>query len=147
MFGIKTLLKRQVRTSKALRRNWRILRDTYGQHRSLWREQCLDANGNYVPWFTYPAIEYLNQLDLSHMRVLEFGSGFSTLYWAKRTKHVTSVEDSKSWYERMKKEMPANANYIPAPTHDDIVRAATEVEGPFDLIVNDGLYRYDCAVA
>jgi hypothetical protein len=100
-----------------------------------------------VPWFTYPAIEYLNQLDLSHMRVLEFGSGASTLYWARRTKHVVSIEDSKSWYERMKPRLPSNVDYVNAPTRDDIVHTATELTSQFDLIINDGLYRYDCAVA
>ena len=147
MFGIKTRLKRLLRTRKGLRMTRRILADDYGQRRSFDAEQCLDAKGNPVPWFTYPAIEYLNQIDLSHMRVLEFGSGFSTLYWARRTKSVVSIEDNKSWYERMKPKLPGNVTYIHAPTHDDIVRAASELQQEFDLIINDGLYRYDCAVA
>ena len=147
MFGIKTRVVRYFRATSAFRQNCRILRDQYGQRKSLWHEQCLDAEGNYLPWFTYPAIEYLNQLDLSDFRVLEFGSGCSTLYWARRTKEVVSIEDSKSWYERMAPRLPDNVRYIHAPTHDDIVRAASEVEGPFDIIVNDGIYRYDVAVA
>lgn len=147
MFGIKTRLKRYWNLRRVLARNWRTFRDEYGQRRALWEEQCVDREGNPVPWFTYPAIEYLNQLDLSHMRVLEFGSGGSTLYWARRAASVVSVEDSKSWYERMRLRMPQGVRYIHAPTQEDIVRTATEVEGPFDLIVNDGLYRYDCARA
>jgi hypothetical protein len=147
MFGIKTRLKRYFRTSRALKRNWHILRDEYGARRSFWNEQCLDGRGNHVPWFTYPAIEYLNQLDLSDMRVLEFGSGFSTLYWARRTKSVLSIEDNKAWYEKIKPQLPANVRYVHAPTHDDIVRTAAGLDDRFDLIVNDGLYRYDCAVA
>jgi hypothetical protein len=147
MFGIKTRLVRYIRTKSTLRRNCRILRDTYGQRKSLWNEQCLDSSGNYVPWFTYPAIEYLNQLDLTGLRVLEFGSGCSTLYWARRAGSVVSIEDSKSWYEHMTPRLPENVQYIHAPTQDDIVRAASEAAGPFDIIVNDGVYRYDCALA
>lgn len=147
MFGIKTRLMRWWRTRQTLQRNWRIFRDTYGQLRSLRSESCLDAQGNTVPWFTYPAIEYLNQIDLSGIRVLEFGSGNSTLYWARRAAKVVSVEDSKSWYERMAPKMPSNVEYILAATRDAIVAAAERQAGPFDLIVNDGVYRYDCAVA
>ena len=146
MFGIKTRLTRYLRTTAALRKNNRILRDDYGQRKSLWKGQCLDGAGNYVPWFTYPAIEYLNQLDLSHMRVLEFGSGYSTLYWARRTKQVTSIEDNKGWYKRIKQELPKNVEYIHAGSQDEIIKAAAALAGPFDLIVNDGVYRYDCAV-
>jgi hypothetical protein len=147
LFGIKTRLKKMLRTRRGLRTNHRILSKDYGAARSFWNEQCLDGQGKPVPWFTYPAIEYLNQLDLSHMRVLEFGSGASTLYWARRTKHVVSIEDSKSWYERMKPQLPSNVDYINAPTQEEIVRAATELTSQFDLIINDGVYRYDCAVA
>ena len=147
MFGIKTRLQKMLRTRRGLRTNQRILSEDYGARRSFWNEQCLDARGNPVPWFTYPAIEYLNQLDLSHMRVLEFGSGFSTQYWARRTKHVVSIEDNKSWYERMKPKLPSNVEYLLAPTRDDIVRTASELGREFDLIINDGVYRYDCAVA
>lgn len=147
MFGIKTRVLRWWNARRTLRANLRILRDTYGQRASLMRDACLDGEGNHVPWFTYPAIEYLNQIDLSGMRVLEFGSGYSTLYWGRRTASVVSVEDSKSWYERMSPRMPANVNYILAPTQEQIIEAARKVEGKFDLIVNDGVYRYDCALA
>jgi hypothetical protein len=147
MFGIKTRFVRFVRTQVALRHNCRILRDVYGQRRSLWNDECLDAAGNLVPWFTYPAIEYLNQLDLSDLRVLEFGSGCSTLYWARRAREIVSIEDNRSWYERTKPRLPGNVDYIHAPTRDEIVRAAAALTGPFDIVVNDGVYRYDCALA
>lgn len=147
MFGIKTRFMRWWRARRTLHHNWRILRDEYGQHNSLMHEACLDSKGNHVPWFTYPAIEYLNQIDLSGMRVLEFGSGYSTLYWARRAGKVVSIEDSKSWYERMSARMPNNVEYILAPSREEIVATAVRQEGKFDLIVNDGVYRYDCAQA
>ena len=147
MFGIKTRLTRLLRTRQGLARNARILRNDYGQRKSFWNNQCLDGKGNFVPWFTYPAIEYLNQLDLSHMRVLEYGSGFSTLYWAQRTRHVTSIEDSKSWYEQMQGKMAKNVNYVLAQTEEEYVAAVDKLDGPFDLIVNDGIYRLRCAHA
>src|SRR3954469_11247374 len=124
MFGIKTKFKRYIRTKRALGRHCRILADSYAQRKSLWTEQCLDGQGNHVPWFTYPAIEYLNQLDLSGKRVLEFGSGFSTLYWAKRCGHVVSIESSKSWFEKMGPKLPKNVEYVLAETMEEMVKAA-----------------------
>jgi hypothetical protein len=47
----------------------------------------------------------------------------------------------------MKPRLPSNVEYVLAETMDDMVKAAQTLPGQFDLIVNDGLYRYDCAVA
>jgi hypothetical protein len=114
---------------------------------SMRKMLSVDRNGNPLPWFTYPAIEYLNQLDFTGKRIFEFGSGNSTLYWASRAKHVVAVEEDKVWYERLKPRMPANVEYIFTETRADYIDSVTRQEGVFDIIVNDGIYRYDCAVA
>ena len=147
MFGIKTRLQRYYRSKRAVGTNCRILRDDYGQWKSFWNSKCLDKDGNAVPWFTYPAIEYIKQLDLSDKRVLEYGSGFSTIFWAKRTKAVGSIEDDKSWYETLKPQLPANVNYIRVENQEEYVAAATKLDGQFDIIINDGIYRTSCAKA
>ena len=33
--------------------------------RSIDEKVCLDRDGNPIPWYTYPAIEYLSQFDYS----------------------------------------------------------------------------------
>ncbi len=147
MFGIKTRLQRLYRTKKAVATNYKILRDDYGQWKSFWNSKCLDKDGIIVPWFTYPAIEYIKQLDLSDKRVLEYGSGYSTIFWANRTKGVVAIEDDKSWYEKLKPQMPTNVNYIRVENKEEYVAAVSKVEGEFDIIINDGIYRYDCAMA
>ena len=48
-------------------------------------------DGRPVPWMTYPAICYLEQLDFSQKRVFEYGCGSSTAYWAKRALRTISV--------------------------------------------------------
>ena len=147
MFGIKTRLQRFYRTKKSIGKNYSILRDEYGQWNSFWNSKCLDKDGNFVPWFTYPAIEYIKQLDLSDKRVLEYGSGFSTMFWAKRTKSVVSIEDDKAWYEKLKPQLPANVNYIHVNNEQEYVGAVAKLEGQFDIIINDGIYRLSCAKA
>jgi hypothetical protein len=147
MFGIKTRLQRFYRTRKSIAKNYSILRNEYAQWNCFWNSKCLDKDGNYVPWFTYPAIEYIKQLDLSDKRVLEYGSGFSTMFWAKRARSVVSIEDNNGWYEQLKPQLPVNVDYLYVKDQAEYVGAVEKLESQFDIIVNDGIYRLSCAKA
>ncbi len=50
------------------------------------------------PWVTYPALAWLDRAVTPDMRVFEFGSGGSTLYFAERTAEVFSVEHDPEWH-------------------------------------------------
>ena len=63
----------------------------YGQWKSIKNFNSCDASSMPVPWYTYPATEYLQHLDLLQFKVHEFGSGNSTLWWSKQVKCITSV--------------------------------------------------------
>lgn len=119
-----------------------------------------DRDKNYLPWFTYPAIEALNNWDLSDKRVFEYGSGFSTLFWASRAKEVVSVEHDRKWYEMISKLAPDNVRLILAPIDSDESDPPPEIreqfdayagaiDGRFNVIVVDGYarsrVRYLCA--
>ena len=54
-------------------------------------------NGSPIPWFTYPAIDFLDSLELDNKTVLEVGGGFSTLYWALRGCSGISLEIDSGW--------------------------------------------------
>lgn len=43
-----------------------------------------DALGNPIPWLTYPAIEFLKSYVRPGMRILEFGTGASTVWFVRR---------------------------------------------------------------
>src|SRR5688500_6442274 len=47
----------------------------YAHLSSVQRQAAVDAKCNPVPWYTYPAIEYLKQLDFKDSTVFEYGSG------------------------------------------------------------------------
>jgi hypothetical protein len=123
-----------------------------------------DKEGNYVPWYTYPAIEALKNWDLSGKRVFEYSSGYSTLFWAARAREVVSVEHNPVWYERISKLAPENAQIIFAPitqregdynatpeTREQLKRYSEAIRdfGTFDAIILDGYegfsLRYQCA--
>lgn len=58
--------------------------------------------GMIYPWFSFPSIEYLTRLSSPDMRVLEFGCGYSTIWWGQRVAHVTSIERSSHWIAEVK---------------------------------------------
>jgi hypothetical protein len=123
-------------------------------------------NEGYLPWFTYPAIEALKNWNLSEKRIFEYGSGYSSLFWAKRCKELVSVEHQPEWYKRISSLVPENVQLILAPIDEakndyhpspetlaEFKRYAESINdfGQFDVIVLDGYarsrMRYECAKA
>jgi hypothetical protein len=93
--------------------------------------------GEEVPWFTYPAIEYLNQFDFSNLEVFEYGSGDSTSFWNKRAKQVLSVEHRSIYIEKLRE-----FNVIHATKKKEYVESLNK---EFDIIIIDGKNRFECA--
>lgn len=121
----------------------RLLLDT-GYVRSGRADRIVDAEGRPLPWYTFPAIGYLSSLDLSSARVLEFGSGSSTLYWERRTRAVVAVEHDEEWYQALRSSVDERTTYLLATDEESYVspRAGSD---PFDVIVIDGIHRQRCA--
>jgi hypothetical protein len=55
-----------------------------------------------LPWITFPAIAHISKYLKKEMRVFEYGSGGSTLYFSRRVKEVISFEHDKEWYSKLK---------------------------------------------
>lgn len=114
---------------------------TTGWLRSRKEMRSVNADGGPIPWITYPAIRFLEQRVQKPFKVFEFGSGFSTLWWAKRVSSVTSVEHDKAWLDRVALGLPANAS-ISFAEGEIYVQSAQG--GHYDIIVIDGIRRPDC---
>jgi len=125
----------------------RILAFRHGHLRSVARNECVDASGQPIPWYTYPALEFIRQLDFSACSVLEYGSGNSTLFWCACAARVVSVEHEPGWFERMRAIVPANGQMVFAADPDHYINTASAQGGNFDVIVIDGQCRLQCAVA
>ncbi len=110
------------------------------------RLECLDADAQPIPWYTYPAIEFIRQIDFSDQRVFEFGSGNSTLFWAKRAMSVVAVEHDPAWHEKIANGLPENVEYLLRQGEEDYVESIERFAGFFDVIIIDGIHRFDCAV-
>lgn len=114
--------------------------------RTIDEKICIDRDGNPIPWYTYPAIEYLSQLDYSQKEIFEFGCGNSSLFWANRAQFVTSIEDNTVWYEKWKKEFHKdNLDIRWRDEGEDYYNAVFEDKKKYDVIIIDGKRRADCA--
>lgn len=115
---------------------------------SLIAGRPVNADGNAVPWFTYPAIDFLDSIVRPDWKVLEWGSGNSTLWWASRVASILAVENDENWFNEIRNQMPSNATLRLETEESRYVGAASAADGdPFDAIVVDGRFRNACAQA
>ena len=107
----------------------------------------VDAEERPLPWWTYPIIDFLARRVRPDMRVFEFGSGNSTLWWASRVEHVTAVEHHPRWAVRMAQAVPDNVSllHVPLEPDGDYCRTSQRTGGRFDIVVVDGRDRVNCA--
>jgi len=147
MKKINSLIWKLLPAQLALHGSFKILAFKQGQWRSIKNSMAEDAQGNPIPWYTYPAIEYLNSFNFSQCDVFEFGSGNSSLYWASRCRTLISVEDSKEWYEEINRKKSANQTLINRSSEAGYIGALLEIDNSFDIIIIDGNYRLACSNA
>ena len=58
-----------------------------------------------IPWITDPAREWLDSHIRADMAVFEWGTGGSTLFYARNTKHVVSVEHDPEWSDAVRQAL------------------------------------------
>lgn len=138
------MINRFLPGSGAMMRNFRLLAVEHGQWRSIRERMAVDATGGAVPWYTYPAIQYLSSFDFGNCDVFEFGSGNSSLFWASRARSVVSVEIDKEWFEAGDRNKQPNQTLLYRPDAPGYVHALTEQGRLFDVIVIDGNWRDQC---
>lgn len=126
-------------------KNYKILSFDFAHLKTI-KGGCVDKNDGFIPWYTYPAIEYIKQFDFSDKTVFEFGSGNSTLFWANRCLRAISIEDNSEWFDKMKPVLSKNVDYRFFREKSEYVKSISECPGEFDIIIIDGNHRYECAI-
>lgn len=127
--------------------NCRTLAKRYGQLRSIKERSCLDRMGQAIPWYTYPAIEYLSHIDFAQLSILEYGSGNSSLWWLQRCRELISIENDPEWYKTIQSLARTGRNfcYILETTEEAYVQQ--ERLSTVNIVIIDGVYRSKCADA
>ena len=138
-----TLFRVLLAVKRGLLAAW-ILLVKQGHFRSVVNGAPVAADGEPLPWFTYPAIEYLKQFDFSDKRVFEYGAGNSSLFWAARAREVVAVESDQQWFNRISAISPSNLVLNMHADQESYVSCITRQEDMFDVVVVDGKWRNAC---
>lgn len=97
------------------------------------------------PWIAFAAIKFLENILHKEMVVYEYGSGGSTIFFAKRVKKVVSTEHDRNWYEKVIDEIyERNITNCTVrlfePNRNDFIYNAT-IADPNGYISDDEKYR------
>jgi hypothetical protein len=106
----------------------------------------LDIQNNPVAWVTYPFMDFIrSRLDRS-MKIFEYGSGNSTLYYANLVDSVTAVEHDKKWYDQLTLDIPENVDlHFQSPeSTESYAHFPNTLKNKFQIIIIDGRSRVKC---
>ena len=107
---------------------------------SVRQQVPVDSAGEPIPWFTYGAITFLDQVVSTTGSVLEIGGGHSTLWWEARGNLVTVLEADADWAQRLRTK--ARADITVLPDADEVLAhlaASARTGKSFDVVVVDGV--------
>lgn len=112
-----------------------------------------------APWLAPAAIEFLEGYLKPTDQMLEFGSGRSTLWFAQRVGHITSVEHNGDWHQKITVEINArglqNITYhlrpkevgISSDEQSQYVQTTQSISpASLDMVLVDGTYRAQCVL-
>ena len=104
------------------------------------------------PWLTPQAVRFLEGWLKPGDKMLEFGSGRSTIWFARRVNSLVSVEHDPLWYERVNASLKAqNLEHViylkksieGSPAEYTLVPGRFE-DNSLDVILVDGRLRDEC---
>lgn len=120
----------------------------YGYLRTIPTGKPTDKNGDPIPWMSYDMVEFLDEKLSKEMKLFEYGVGYSTMYFAKKVKSVTSIEHHEDWYNDVSNRLAHMKNvsikfFELGKGYEDAVKQEQE---KFDVILIDGRERATCAI-
>lgn len=79
--------------------------------------------------------------------MFEYGSGYSTRFYAGLVNHITSVENNKGWFDIVSKQRLPNMELLYYSLDEDAqgyIKVPLPLQQSYDVIVVDGRYRNEC---
>ncbi|RYF25887.1 MAG: FkbM family methyltransferase [Flavobacteriales bacterium] len=146
--ALATLIGKPKRLAALLSYGHKGYLSTIGWFTAFDTHQAVDANGQPIPWVTYSFIDFIKTRLTKELSIFEYGSGNSTLFYAKNVKRVVSVEHDKAWYDKIVKAKASNAEMIFTALElgGEYCKKATLLNEKFDIIIVDGRDRVNCCI-
>jgi hypothetical protein len=83
-----------------------------------------------MPLLSIPFLDWLNAYDFSDYTLIEFGSGYSTNYFATRFKNVISFETNQEWFDEINEVKLSNVDLRMISIDDAVC-------GNYDINIDD----------
>lgn len=116
-----------------------------GHALSFTEQKPVNKNNEPIPWYSYPSLEYLSNLDFRQKILFEYGSGNSSAFWAQRCRQIVSVEDNAEWHKTVSASLHPNQTLLFVPEREAYIAAVALSGGRPDVIIVDGSHRFACA--
>ena len=104
---------------------------------------------SWSPWLPYPFVRHLRRLCERSWRVLEFGSGASTVWLSAHAAHVVSHEHDAAWHARTAARLATlrrgNVELRLLTRRDEYAAVDAYGAKQFDFVLVDGHWRDACA--
>jgi len=114
----------------------------------VFRKIYLESKNKNEPWLTNDSIKFISSWIKPDDVILEFGGGQSTIWFAKISNHVTSVEHNQNWYKTTKKYIKDNstkADLILGTSKNEYLKVLKNFsDNSIDICLVDGEWRRDC---
>lgn len=111
------------------------------------RKSCpCKPDGTVLPWMNYSIINLLEKRLNKEMDMFEYGSGFSTFFYAKLVKTVTSLEYDRYWFNNSIAKDLDNVTLLfqEVDTDGTYCRKIIEQKKNYDVVIVDGRDRVNC---
>ena len=116
-----------------------------GWIRSFHEGQPVDRDGRTVPWVTHAFTAFITPRLKSNMKLLEFGAGFSTLFYSGILESITSIESNADWFHRIKSQIDTAKVDLMLKEGSMYWQCLADLGRVFDIVVVDGDDRFECA--
>lgn len=95
------------------------------------------------PWFTFTAIDFIKEKLKNDLKILEWGSGSSSLWFEKNGCQVTAIEHNEDWANIVKGIKSEKINVIVSKKKNDYVNPDINFS-TINIFLIDGIYRNEC---
>jgi len=108
--------------------------------------ESTDANNNPIPWCSYPFIDFISERITKNMKIFEYGSGNSTIFYASKCYSIKAIDHDKSWVDKINNKLPKNATvlYKELIYDGNYCREINQDNTKYNVVIIDGRDRNNC---
>jgi hypothetical protein len=111
----------------------------YLQEKGWFNDFPCDEEG-ITPWYTFPAIAFLKDIVNKDIKIFEYGTGYSTIFFNQNAGETVTVEHDSNWVSNVKEQVPdAKIHLVDqnARVHDDATHIVNIFVESFPQVKSD----------